>query len=82
MKFKIWNDSNAGRNTHVEIDDEDVSGLFSDLRITADINSVVQVELDMCIAEQRRFDRPAKLIFPAAGTRELLIKHGWTPPAE
>jgi hypothetical protein len=81
--FKIWNDSDAGRHTHIEIDGVDVSGQFNDLRITADVKSAVQVELDMCVAEVRKREgEPAKLRFPMEGTRELLIKHGWTPPAE
>lgn len=82
MAFKIWNDGNSGRNCHIEIDGEDVSHNFMSLSITADVNSVVTIEMDPMVAEQKRFDRPARLIFGAKDTRDLLIEHGWTPPED
>lgn len=82
MSFKIWNDSDAGYQTRIEIDGEQVSGLFNSLTITAGIKAPVRIELDMPLGEQGWVgDEPAELVFPIDGSRELLIKHGWTPPA-
>lgn len=88
MAFKIWNDGDYGRDCHIEIDGEDVSGKFQSLTVTADLKSAVKIEMDMPIAEVpvdrmwRGDDQPVRLIFPIGGTRELLIKHGWTPPED
>jgi len=89
MAFKIWNDGNAGHNCHIEIDGEDVSHIFRALSITADIKSVVRIEMDPVVAEvpKRRFDSDpddgrTRLIFGTKDTRELLVKHGWTPPED
>lgn len=81
--FKVWNDSDAGYQTHIVIDGVEVSEQFNSLTITAGIKTAVQIELDMPIVEQGRFEgEPTKLVFPVGGSRELLIKHGWTPPAD
>lgn len=82
MTFKIWNDSDAGFKTKIEIDGERVEHCFSNLAITAGVKDAVKIELDMPIAEQLRSDKPARLVFPLADSRDLLIKHGWTPPAD
>lgn len=88
MAFKIWNDGNYGRDCHVEIDGEDVSGNFQSLRITAGIKAAVEIELDPIVVEvpAGRFKQPeegpVRLIFGTKDTRDLLIKHGWTPPKE
>lgn len=88
--FKIWNDSDAGYMTRVEIDGEEVSGNFQSLTITAGVKTAVEIELEPLVVEvpESRFstgfddDGPTRLIFGTKDTRELLIKHGWTPPAE
>jgi len=82
MAFKVWNDGVYGRTTHIEIDGEDVTGKFHQLVITAGIDGMVDVALGMPVAEQNLPGRPARLAFPVAGQRELLVKHGWTPPAD
>jgi hypothetical protein len=82
VSFKIWNDSDAGHKTRIEIDGEDVSRYFSSLSITAGVRDAVKIELDIPAGERgwMRSEDPATLVFPIDGTRELLIKHGWTPP--
>lgn len=90
MPFKIWNDGDKGRMTFVELDGEDVSGKFNSLTVHADLHTPVTIMLDMPIDEIPAGPRwpggdkilPPRLIFPIDGTRELLIKYGWTPPKE
>jgi hypothetical protein len=82
MSFKIWNDSDDGRRCRIEVDGEDISGAFNKLSITADIKSAVEIELEMGVFEQERTNGDVRLVFAGKDTRELLIKHGWTPPSE
>lgn len=89
MAFKIWNDGNYGRDCHVEIDGEDISMHLQHLRITAGVKTAVEIELEPIVEEVPvgRFkgpddNGPTRLIFGTKDTRELLIKHGWTPPQE
>jgi len=80
--FKIWNDSDYGRNTHIELDGEDVSGAFSDMVVRAGVGGRVEVELFAVAAEVpvRPFDAELARLYLAPKTAEVLIKHGWTPP--
>jgi hypothetical protein len=89
MSFKIWNDGDSGRNCHIEIDGEDVSASFHHLQIVAGLKTAVEIELDPIVAEvpERRFDSDpddgaTRLVFGTAETRELLVRHGWTPPSD
>jgi hypothetical protein len=80
--FKIWNDGDRGYKTHIEVDGEDVSDKFDSLVVRADLKEPVRIELGMPIDEYRQDDQCPKLLFPGKGARELLIKHGWTPPKD
>lgn len=80
-RMRIVNDSGIGRNTKIFIDDVDVSGCFADVRITAGVKDVVVAQLEAILVEVE-FEGVERLMIPFAGTRELLIKYGWTPPAE
>ena len=85
MSFKIWNDDPQGRgyNTHVEIDGEDVSGSIQELAIHAAVKGPVTVMLDPIVVQGTPLPgRPVRLLFGSSETQALLVKHGWTPPAE
>lgn len=81
--FKIWNDSGKGRDTHIEVNGREVSDAINRIEISAAVEGLVKIELDLPIVEQAvtSEDKPARL-FIHEPTRDLLIKWGWTPPAE
>jgi hypothetical protein len=81
--FKIWNDTGKGRDTHIELDGEDVSAAFNDVTVRAGVRGRVEVILSTVAAEipKQPFEAEPARLFLAPVTRELLIKHGWTPPA-
>lgn len=80
-RLKITNGGGAAWKTKITVDDQDVSGCFSGYRITGAVGEAVKVELDVVVAEID-FEGTKELRMPFAGTRELLIRHGWTPPAQ
>jgi hypothetical protein len=80
-RLKITNDGGAAWKTKITVDDQDVSNCFSGYRITGAVGEAVKVELDVVVAEID-FEGTKELRMPFAGTRELLIRHGWTPPAQ
>lgn len=81
LSLRIVNSGGIGRNTKIFIDDQDVSSCFSAVKINADISGSVQAELEAVIVEIE-FEGGKELRMPFAGTRELLIRHGWTPPVQ
>jgi hypothetical protein len=81
MKLRIVNDDGRGFNTKVYIDDQDVSECFRAVRIEAGLTGPVTAELEAVACEVQVGD-VLQLKLPNEGTRDLLIKHGWTPPAE
>jgi hypothetical protein len=81
VKLRIVNTDGRGINTKVFIDDQDVSECFRAVRVEAGISGAVTAELE-AVACEVEFNDVAQLKLPNDTTRELLIKHGWTPPAE
>lgn len=80
-RLKIVNTGGAAWKTQITIDDNDVSSCFSGYRITGTVGEAVKVELDVVVAEID-FEGTKELRMPMPGTREVLIRHGWTPPAQ
>jgi len=80
-RLRIVNTTGVGSRTQIFIDDTDVSGCFSSATIKADLNDAVKVELEAVVVEIE-FEGGKELRMPFTGTRELLIRHGWTPPAQ
>jgi hypothetical protein len=57
MPFKIWNDGDAGRHTHIEVDGEDVSRHLQSLYIEAHASTGVTIKMNPIVHEvpERRF---------------------------
>lgn len=79
-KVRIENTSGVAWRTKIFIDDVDVSACFMDATVRMEPGCVVVADLTVIVAELD-IDG-ARLVFPVDGTRELLIKHGWTPPPD
>lgn len=80
--FRITNGTGLGRDTYVVIDGEDVSPDLQAVTVRASANGLVEIELEPLVTEAPAFGgRPARVVFGGA-TRDLLIRHGWTPPAD
>lgn len=67
--------------TRVFIDDHDVSECFNAVKLSADIRGGMAAELS-ALAVAVDVSGIEQLRMPADATRDLLIRHGWTPPAE
>jgi hypothetical protein len=80
-RLRIVNNGGVGWTTKIFIDDVDVSNAFSKAVITTDLDSAVKVELEAVVLEID-FEGTKELRMPFTGTRELLIRHGWTPPVQ
>src|SRR5882757_11416462 len=80
-RLRVVNTTGVGFKTKIYIDDEDVSACFNNVQVTAGLKDSVMVQLDALVCEIE-IDNAQVLEMPAEGTRELLIKHGWTPPVE
>lgn len=80
-RLRLVNATGIGPDTKVYIDDVDVSSCFNRALIKAPLYGGVEVELNAVICEVE-VDNALRLEMPAEGTREILIKHGWTPPVE
>lgn len=81
-RVRIVNRDGRGLMTQVFIDDVDVSSCFSGVNIKAGVHNAVTAQLEAVVVAVD-FDGVEHLRMPAAETtRELLIRHGWTPPAE
>ena len=80
-RLRVENTSGVGYKTKIFIDEQDVSECFSDVKVTAGVKGAVTVELEALVAECF-IDGHMQLKLVGDGTRELLIKHGWMPPAE
>lgn len=80
-RLRIVNSSGLGHQTQIFIDDVDVSDCFNSLTVNTSVDSGVEVQLNAIICEFE-VENALRLRMPVDGTRELLIKHGWTPPTE
>lgn len=80
-RMRIVNTSGVGFQTKIFIDDIDVSTCFSDLRVVVGLKDAVKVELEAVVVEIE-FDGVNEIRMPFEGTREMLIRHGWTPPIQ
>ncbi len=81
--FSITNETGRGRDTRIVVDGEDISGACQHLTIEADVEGPISVEVTPGVFEHCHStdpDVPARL-FIINAARELLLKHGWTPPA-
>lgn len=84
-RVRIENTTGAAHQTKIYIDGVDVSECFTNATVRLDPSlrpnqNLVVADLTVLVAELD-IDG-AQLVFPTDGTRELLIKHGWTPPAD
>lgn len=79
-RVRIVNDDGRGMQTRIYIDDQDVSSCFSAVTVKAGVRTAVTAELEV-VAAAVDFEGFEHLRFPNGETRELLIRHGWTPPA-
>jgi DNA-binding transcriptional regulator YiaG len=80
-RVRIVNDDGRGYMTRIYIDDQDVSECFSAVKITAGTKGALVAELD-AIAVAVDVHNVEQLRIPSETTRDVLIRHGWTPPAE
>lgn len=64
----------------VELDGHDISRALIGLSLNVDGSPVAQVRLDV-IAEELPTEAEVRAYLPDA-TKELLVRLGWTPPAE
>lgn len=80
-RLKVVNTSGAGHKTKIFIDGRDVSSCFDDVQVSIPLRGGVGVKLNAVLAELEIEDAYV-LELVGDDTRELLIKHGWVPPAE
>lgn len=64
----------------VELDGHDISHALTGLRLSLDSGPVGEVRLDV-IAEELETHSDVIVLLPDA-TKDLLVRLGWTPPAE
>lgn len=81
FRLRIVNKGGVGRNTKVYIDDLDVSSCFNAVTVHAHNKDVVIATLQAVVLETEFEDVPV-VTFPQPAVKELLIKHGWTPPTK
>lgn len=79
-RLRIVNTSGAACTTKIFIDDQDVSSAFNGFTVKAGLYGGVCVQLDAPIAELELEGDATALDFPRPETREMLVRHGWTPP--
>lgn len=79
-RVRIENTSGIGHRTKIYIDGVDVSDCFMDATVRLQPDHIVVADLTVMVAELDVDG--ARLVFPVDGTRELLVKHGWTPPPD
>lgn len=70
----------AGYMTKVFIDDVDISGCIESVQVDAHRKGIVTATLGVVVNEVEVEDHMELRFLNEA--RELLIKHGWTPPAQ
>lgn len=80
-RVRVVNTSGIGHETKIYIDDVDVSGCFNNVTVNAALDGGVEVQLSAVVCEVE-VDRALVLRWPGEDTRELLVKHGWSPPVE
>lgn len=80
-RMRIVNTTGVGYKTKIFIDDVDVSDCFSDLRVIVGLKDTVKVEMEATVVAID-FEGVEEIRMPLSGTRELLIRHGWTPPVQ
>lgn len=81
-RLRVVNEDGLGFKTKIFIDDQDVSECFNKVSVDASLQGAVHVTLDAVVAELEFDGEYSVLHMPAQDTRELLIRHGWTPPPE
>lgn len=64
----------------VELDGHEISHALTGLRLNLDTSPIGEVRLDV-IAEEVQTHTDVIVLLPEA-TKELLVRLGWTPPAE
>lgn len=79
-KFSYQSGRNLG-HAEVMVDGEDISNLVRGVSFDVHVGEIPKVELDLVVSESVIRSGYAQ-IFLKEGVRELLIKYGWTPPAE
>lgn len=79
-RIRIVNDDGRGFMTKVFIDGQDMSECFSGVKVSAGTTGGLDVELDVVASAVDVCG--GSLLRTSDATRELLIQHGWTPPAE
>lgn len=65
----------------VSLDGAEIQNELRGLRLHMAADRITTVELDVSVVDMTEVDTEVKAFIPA-GTRDLLIKIGWTPPAE
>jgi hypothetical protein len=78
--FKVGPGDKPG-TTKVELDGEDISHLTAGVTVTYEPASFPRVELDVCVFTATSGEGLAEIRLPK-GTRDLLVKFGWTPPTD
>ena len=66
----------------VHVDGHDISGLVSSVRIDAAADGISEVTVDLVAAFGLEVDLGRAVVEIDAGTRDFLIRLGWTPPGE
>jgi hypothetical protein len=83
--LRVVNDTGQGRDTRVYIDGEELTTNFTEARIaiSAAARGDVEITLNPLVFEVDtgtfEVTGNTKLVF-FEQTRDLLVKHGWTPP--
>lgn len=78
-KLRITNKGGVASRTRVELNGVDISEHCQGVRFGAQVKDVCQATLDLLVGEVE-IDGDVLLRMPDEATRDLLIKHGWTPP--
>lgn len=81
-RVRIENASGIGYQTKIYIDDQDVSGCFNSVTITCDLNGTAHATLHATAVEIAAGGEMLQLELPDERTAALLVKYGWTPPAQ
>jgi hypothetical protein len=83
-RLRVVNTDGRGFKTQVYIDDRDVSDCFSNVTVNAGVTGAVRVELEALVCEVcvDSADNLMQVTMPGDATHDLLVRYGWTPPAE
>lgn len=78
--FKIESDGKPS-STRVELNGQDISNLTCGATVKVAIGEIPRIELDLLAVEVTSKTGDAEIYLPQE-TQDLLVKFGWTPPAE